>query len=1091
MGDIFGPSFFIRPFQRYHVYRLRATILVFGVDKISREYSVLRIPVPRKDDVVADLELLDGEVRFPLRKLETSLNAMKTSESTFEKLADAYGLVGFISFLHGHYLILITKKSKVGKIGHHYVQSIEQTMVVPLFVEQYSRDEKWFLHQFDALNLSKCFYFSYTYELSRTAQQNLADAMREEIEQRRAIFIETDGSRHHHFLWNYHHMGPFLQREGWQHWCLSIIHGFFAYTKCSSSGLSCDLALIARRSRFFAGTRYRKRGLNSKGQVGNDVETEQLLWDDSTRHLSHGEMTSFVQVRGSVPVFWSQEATAINPKPPIVYPRCDPTLSATRFHFADLLERYGTPLVVVNLMRAKPVDSSEARLSKQYEFGIERVNRELSLPLRILYRHFDMKNHSKGIPIYEVFAHLSQSVVSRVGFFHKSRRLHGQPERMQSGVVRTNCVDCLDRTNVLQFFVGLEVLKQQLVALNLLPEPRLGVDSQVGAVLSELYDVMGDHLALQYAGSAAHKKFKLLGSRPRMMTSSKEFFTSINRHYHNSFTDSEKQASLNLFLGVYRPREHPRLWELDSDSWVHHQPLLDDYCPGEWWVEPLRKYDGKMRILANTDVTIPMHLGLEEQGTWFRTVHTVWKLTRFEKLLSGKWNTTAQINGSSHKLSTLLTFKALVQQKGPAQLFTASSVPAAELAFQVPHVVDASDMKVYRAYVDTRRLGRFLWLPVSMQGISPVLNLSLLTWTLSRSQPARTSLRELFREYKHLVDDTAFLYRFVCKYMALACAKRGKQSSPGSEGSEVHKHADTVPSSPHLSISSPRLPRVRICGYCDGPYTVWNHAAREEPVDNGPEKVGHASPESVAANPGDAKQSETEVLSQSLNLCPFHTARVMELQRFGSSGSLVVAQSSETPRLNRPRPLMIDIPPLESGRPLWKDWLQMRPRPWRQQPDYDAPLRQAADIRSDCGAQADSGSIGGSNDASGCSSPCTSTEWSKGDAQLRHLWTYAFPHDAPPAPEASELGVPKWWLCAVGEPTPQYSRTQQPDILGGRRKPPPPHSPNRKPRAFLSGVPLRRSALIPEPRRDSSLAARQSIFRNVSLREVFERQQGA
>ncbi|OLP78827.1 Polyadenylate-binding protein, cytoplasmic and nuclear [Symbiodinium microadriaticum] len=51
---------------------------------------------------------------------------------------------------------------------------------------------------------------------------------------------------------------------------------------------------------------------------------------------------------------------------------------------------------------------------------------------------------------------------------------------------------------VLQFFVGLEVLKQQLTAMCLLPEPKMDFESQAVFVLSELYDVMGDHLALQF-----------------------------------------------------------------------------------------------------------------------------------------------------------------------------------------------------------------------------------------------------------------------------------------------------------------------------------------------------------------------------------------------------------------------------------------------------------------------------------------------------------------------------------------------------------------------------------------------------------------
>lgn len=66
-------------------------------------------------------------------------------------------------------------------------------------------------------------------------------------------------------------------------------------TRCSSFGWTFSVALVARRSRFYAGTRYRKRGLNVDGQVGNDVETEQLLYDESTRQMASGHVMSFVQ----------------------------------------------------------------------------------------------------------------------------------------------------------------------------------------------------------------------------------------------------------------------------------------------------------------------------------------------------------------------------------------------------------------------------------------------------------------------------------------------------------------------------------------------------------------------------------------------------------------------------------------------------------------------------------------------------------------------------------------------------------------------------------------------------------------------------
>ena len=40
----------------------------------------------------------------------------------------------------------------------------------------------------------------------------------------------------------------------------------------------------------------------------------------------------------------------------------------------------------------------------------------------------------------------------------KTRKLVTELERMQNGVIRTNCIDCLDRTNVAQQMICLETL---------------------------------------------------------------------------------------------------------------------------------------------------------------------------------------------------------------------------------------------------------------------------------------------------------------------------------------------------------------------------------------------------------------------------------------------------------------------------------------------------------------------------------------------------------------------------------------------------------------------------------------------------------
>lgn len=45
---------------------------------------------------------------------------------------------------------------------------------------------------------------------------------------------------------------------------------------------------------------------------------------------------------------------------------------------------------------------------------------------------------------------------------------NSKPRSFQKSVVRTNCMDCLDRTNVVQSVIAKHMLKRQLSALNIM-----------------------------------------------------------------------------------------------------------------------------------------------------------------------------------------------------------------------------------------------------------------------------------------------------------------------------------------------------------------------------------------------------------------------------------------------------------------------------------------------------------------------------------------------------------------------------------------------------------------------------------------------
>ena len=76
-------------------------------------------------------------------------------------------------------------------------------------------------------------------------------------------------------------------------WVMPIVHGGFKQRRLDCALGYLDLAVLARRSRIYAGTRYLKRGVSVHGDVANDVDVETiLLWD----HFGRKKSASMVQV---------------------------------------------------------------------------------------------------------------------------------------------------------------------------------------------------------------------------------------------------------------------------------------------------------------------------------------------------------------------------------------------------------------------------------------------------------------------------------------------------------------------------------------------------------------------------------------------------------------------------------------------------------------------------------------------------------------------------------------------------------------------------------------------------------------------------
>lgn len=102
-----------------------------------------------------------------------------------------------------------------------------------------------------------------------------------------------------------------------------------------------NMLLISRRRYTMAGTRFHARGLDDNGNVANFVETELVInYDNSKFIFSH------TQIRGSVPVFWSQKSSSRNIKI-----KTDHSLTELSFgaHMQSLIENYQR-VVILNLL---------------------------------------------------------------------------------------------------------------------------------------------------------------------------------------------------------------------------------------------------------------------------------------------------------------------------------------------------------------------------------------------------------------------------------------------------------------------------------------------------------------------------------------------------------------------------------------------------------------------------------------------------------------------------------------------------------------------------------------------------------------------
>ncbi|KAJ8111179.1 hypothetical protein OPT61_g6166 [Boeremia exigua] len=302
------------------------------------------------------------------------------------------------------------------------------------------------------------------------------------------------------------------------------------------------LTLISRRSIKRAGLRYLRRGTDDEGCTANTVETEQIL-SSPTWDTSQDKIYSFSQLRGSIPLYFSQSPYSLKPQVN-TWGSFDTNGHAFSRHFNELAARY-SEIYVASLIDKH---GTEAKIGELYERHAKNLNEHGGIDgkgKQLGFEWFDFHNVCRGMHFENV-----SKLMDTLGPFLKST---GWTEiendsivHKQSGILRTNCMDCLDRTNVVQSATARGALEQQLSAGN------YTIDLQNDPSTSwfnTLWADNGDNISRQYAGTAALKG-DFTRTRKRQITGAlTDFGLTLTRYYNNIVNDYFAQAVIDYLLG--------------------------------------------------------------------------------------------------------------------------------------------------------------------------------------------------------------------------------------------------------------------------------------------------------------------------------------------------------------------------------------------------------------------------------------------------------------------------------------------------------------------------------------------------------------
>jgi phosphatidylinositol 4-phosphatase len=490
----------------------------------------------------------------------------------------------------------------MGRLKGHMVYKVIATEFLPLRERPlHDVDEDTYLSLLKTFIKSGPMYFSYSFDLTnafqRQAQSDPSQPLWKRADDRffwnkfvqsDLIDFRTSGGRQQHG-----------KQSGVDPYILPVIYGMLEIKSACIKSTPMTIILITRRSRHRAGTRYFSRGIDEEGHVSNFNETEQIviLNDNATGMggfaggggMQNGkvggsdgremQIMSYLQTRGSVPVYWA-EINTLHYTPKLQIRGVETAVSPAKAHFEEQIRMYGDNYLVnlvnqkgrekvvkeayemmVKILLSSPSEGKQDDQTTDEKFRTLESQKRHQLYDRLHYIYFDFHNETKGLKWHRAQLLLDQlhDALVKQQYFRgvdMPANVEGRLEvrLQQTSVVRTNCMDCLDRTNVVQSMLARWTLNRMLTDIGILQRGEtFSDDPNFEFMFRNLWADNADVVSKSYSGTGALKTdFTRTGTRT-MAGALQDLSNSITRYAKNNFTDGPKQDAFDLFHGAYLP----------------------------------------------------------------------------------------------------------------------------------------------------------------------------------------------------------------------------------------------------------------------------------------------------------------------------------------------------------------------------------------------------------------------------------------------------------------------------------------------------------------------------------------------------------